>query len=101
VLGIHPRRDQHGLVAEHARVEDRRDLTDDPLVEQPARAAQHLVLAQLGEARDLGVGALRQREAALEQVEQALVGLVERDRGAALAAPRLGYRSHPATSFAW
>ncbi len=101
VLGVDLRRHEHRLVAEHARVEDRRDLADDALVEQPRRAAQHLVLGQLGQARDLGVGPLGEREAPLEQVEQPAVGLVERDRGAALAGAGLGYRSHSAASLAW
>jgi hypothetical protein len=92
---------EHRAVAEHARVEDRRDLADDALVEQPPGAAQHLVLGELRHARDLGVGALGEREAALHQVEQALVGLVQRDGGAVLAAARLGYRSQRAASLAW
>jgi hypothetical protein len=101
VLGVDLRGHQHRAVAEHARVEDRRDLADDALVQQPPRAAQHLVLGQLGQAGHLGVWALGQREAALEQVEQALVGVVEGDGRAVLAAARLGYRSHAAASLAW
>ena len=43
VLGVDLGRDQHRLVAERAGVEDRRDLADDPLVEQALGAGHHLV----------------------------------------------------------
>ena len=59
VLGVDPRGHQHRAVAEHARVEDRRDLADDALVEQPPRARQHLLLGQLRQARHLRVRAAR------------------------------------------
>ena len=39
VLGVDLRRDEHRPVAERARVEDRRDLADDPVVEQVAGRA--------------------------------------------------------------
>ena len=103
VLGIDLGRDQHRAVAEHARVEDRRDLADDALVEQPLRSGQNLLLGHARPARPpRRTGARRDREAALEQVQQPLVQLVERDGGAVLSAPHLGYRlSQRATSFAW
>ena len=44
-------RDEHRGVAERARVEDRRDLADDPLVEQVLDALEHLVLGQPGQRR--------------------------------------------------
>jgi len=101
VVGVDLRGDQHGPVAEYARVVDRRDLADDPLVEQPPRAAKHLVLGDLRELGDAREGPRRQREAALEQVEESLVELVQGDRRAAPAAADLGYRrSHRAASFA-
>jgi hypothetical protein len=101
VLGIHAGGHEHGAVAEHARVEDRRDLPDDALVQQALRAREHLGfghLRQLGHAQER---ARLEREPALEQVEEPAVQIVERDRGAVLPAPHLGYRSHSATSFAW
>ena len=102
VLGVDPRRHQHRAVAEHARVEDRRDLADDPLVHQPLGSGQNLVLGHARQAGHVRVRALRDREAALEQVQEPLVELVERDRGAVPSAPNLRYRlSHRATSFAW
>ena len=52
-------------------------------------AADHLLLGDLGLAGDVRVGARRERERALHQVEQPLVELVERDRGAVLAAAQL------------
>ena len=89
------------LVAEHARVEDRGDLADDALVEQALGAAQHLVLADAGRLRHGRERARGQREAALQEVEQLLVEVVERDRRAVLArAGLLPYWSHSATSFA-
>jgi hypothetical protein len=102
VLGIDPRRDQHRAIAEHARVEDRRDLADDPLLEQPRGSGQNLGLRHTRELGNRGVRPPRDREIALEQVQQPLVQLVERDGGAVLSAPNLRYRlSHFATSFAW
>jgi hypothetical protein len=106
VGGIDLRGDQHRGVAERARVEDRRDLADDPLVEQPADALQDLVLGQPSEPRDGRERARVEREPPLHEVEQLLVGLVERHRGAARARPDLGDRRlraqiHPATSLAW
>jgi hypothetical protein len=102
VLGIDLRRHQHRGVAERTGVEDRRDLADDPLVEQALDAGQNLVLGhprRLGDARER-IGA--QREAALHQVEQLLVGLVQRNRRAVAPGPDLSYGfSHRATSFAW
>ena len=97
------RRDEHRAVAERARVEDRRDLADDALVEQVLDALEHLGLVEAGEVRDGLERARVEREAALHQVEQLLVGVVERHRGAVLAAPDLRprYVSHRATSFAW
>jgi hypothetical protein len=83
-------RHQHRPVAEHAGVVDRGDLADDPLVEEALGAAQDLVLGDPGQAGDLGVGPLGQREASLQQVEQLAVALVERDRRAVLATARLG-----------
>jgi hypothetical protein len=100
MLRVDPRRHQHRLVAEHARVEDRGDLADDAFVQEAPGAHQHLVLAELGEAGDLGIGTLGEREASLQQVEQPLVGLVERDRRPVPTAARLGYRSQRATSLA-
>ena len=43
VVRVDLRRDQHRLVAERAGVEDRRDLADDPLVEQAPGARHQLV----------------------------------------------------------
>ena len=84
-VGVDLRGHQHRLVAERARVEDRRDLADDALVEQPLDARHHLVLGQPGEAGDMRERPLGEREAALHQVEQLLVRLVERDRSAVAA----------------
>ena len=56
----------------------------------------------LGEPGDVRERARLEREASLQQVEQLLVELVERDGGAVLAAADLRYRlSHLAASFAW
>ena len=57
VLGIDLGGDEHRAVAERARVEDRRDLADDALVEQALDAAQDLVLGDAGLGRDGGVRA--------------------------------------------
>jgi hypothetical protein len=97
------RGDEHRRVAERAGVEDRRDLADDPLVEQARDAGQNLRLGQPRALGDQGERAPIEREAALHQIEQLLVGLVERYRGATRARAHLrpGYLSHPATSFAW
>ena len=46
VLGVDLGGDEHRGVAERARVEDRRDLADDALVEQALHAAHHLRLAR-------------------------------------------------------
>jgi hypothetical protein len=101
VLRVHLGGDEHRAVAEHARVEDRRDLADDALVEEPLRSGQNLLLGQLGEPSDGRVRSRRDREAALEQVQEPLVELVERDGRAVLSAPNLRYRlSQRATSFA-
>ena len=72
-------------------------------VEQVADALEHVVLREPGELGDGRERALVEREAPLEEVEQLLVGLVERDGRSALARPDLGarYVSHRATSFAW
>ncbi len=43
VLGVDLGGDEHRRVAERARVEDRRDLADDALVEQPLDARHHLL----------------------------------------------------------
>ena len=89
VRGIDLGGDEHRRVAERARVEDRRDLADDPLVEQVLDALEDLVLAQPGELGDARVRARLEREPALHQVEELLVGLVERDGGAAAPAADL------------
>jgi hypothetical protein len=110
VLRVDLRGDEHRLVAQRARVEDRRDLPDDPLVEQAPGARHDLVLGDPGQLPDAQERARLQREAALEQVEQLAVEVVERDRGAVAARADLGGRggcagrrhaSHPATSLAW
>ena len=85
VLGIDLRGDEHRAVAERARVEDRRDLADDPLVEQALDALEDLVLGDPGELGDGRVGLRREREAALHEVQQLAIDVVHRDRGAALA----------------
>ena len=102
VLGVHPRRHQHRAVAEHARVEDRRDLADDALVEQPLGSVQNLLLGDSRQLRHVRVRPGGDREAALEQVQKLAIELVERDRRPVLSAPNLRYwLSHRATSFAW
>ena len=93
VLGVDLGCDQHRLVAERAGVEDRRDLADDPLVEQALGAGENVGQLQPGLRGDQGKGLRIEREARLQQVHQPLVGLVERDRGAVLARADLGLRN--------
>jgi hypothetical protein len=101
VVGVHLRRDQHRAVAQDAGVEDRRDLADDALVDQALGAPEHLLLGHAGRLRDGRERPRGQWEAALQEVEQLLVELVERDRRAVLArAGLLPYWSHSATSLA-
>ena len=90
VFGVDLGGDEHRLVAEGPCVEDRGDLTNDPLLEQPPHAEERLVLAHLRRARDLGVGSRGDGEAALHEVEQPPVEIVERDGGAVPAAAQLG-----------
>jgi hypothetical protein len=92
VLAVNLGGDQHRLIAERPGVEDRRDLADDPLVEQTLGAGEDVVELQLGLGGDEGEGLRVEREARLQQVHQPLVGLVERDRGAVLARARLRLR---------
>ena len=104
VLGVDFGGDQHRLVAERAGVEDRGDLADDPLVEQAPGAGEDVVELELRLGGDQGEGLGVEREARLQQVHQPLVGLVQRDRRAALARARLRlgnfHRSQAAASFA-
>ena len=104
VLGVDFGGDQHRLVAERAGVEDRRDLADDPALEQALGAGEDVGGLQLRLGGDEGEGLGVEREARLQQVHQPLVGLVQGDRRAALAGAglRLGHlhRSHWAASFA-
>src|SRR5436305_366404 len=79
-----------GMAPCSARVEDRRDLADDPLVDQVLDARQHLVLGDARELRDARVRPRLDREAALHEVEQLPVELVQGDRRAVLAGPELG-----------
>jgi hypothetical protein len=96
-LGSH----EHRAVPKRPRVEDRRDLADDPLVEQPLGSDLDLVGAELGLAGDQLERPRVEREARLQQVHQPLVGLVEGYRRAALAGADLGPGySHPAASLA-
>ena len=88
VLGVDLGRDQHRGVAESARVEDRGDLADDPLVDQALYAGDDLGFIDPGLCRHVLVGLLGDREAALHEVEQPLVEVVER-----VAAPWLRLRS--------
>ena len=81
--------DEHRGVAERTRIEDRRDLADDPLVEELLDAGDHLVLGDVRLGRDVLERFRCDWEAALHEVEQALVEVVERDRGAVLAAAEL------------
>jgi hypothetical protein len=118
MLGIHLRRHQHGGVPERAGVEDRGHLPDDALLEQPPDALHRLLFRDLRERGDVLVGPRRDREAALHQVQQAPVDVIQRHRGAVLAGAELRGRgrgatgvgvladqlfsaSHPAASFAW
>ena len=48
VLRIHFRGDKHRFVAERPGVEDRRDLADDPAVEQALRALERVGEGELG-----------------------------------------------------
>ena len=89
MLGIDLRRDEHRGVAERARVEDRRDLADDPLVEQALNAAITSSSATPRQRRDVRVRPRRDREAALHQVQQPR----GRRRRAAIAAPSRRLRS--------
>ena len=99
-LGVDLRGHEHRGVAERAGVEDRRDLADDAPVEQPLDPLHHLRLLEPGQLRDVGERPADEREAPLHQVQELLVGLVERDGRAVAAAADL-HRSHVATSFAW
>ena len=92
VLGVDLRRDQHRVVAERAGVEDRRDLADDPLVDQALRAGHQLVELEVGLGGERRERLGDQREVRLQQVHQPLVGLVERDRRAVLARADLRLR---------
>src|SRR6202035_648064 len=89
ILRIALRRDEHRGVAERARVEDWGDLADDALVEQVLHPCHHLALLHPGALGHPQVGTGLDREAALHEVEQALVEIVERYRRAVLAAPCL------------
>ena len=89
ILGVDLRRHQHRGVAECARVEDRRHLADDALVEQPLNASHHLGFGHVRLRGDVLVGTNGDREAPLHQVEQPAVEVVERDRRAVLAAAGL------------
>jgi hypothetical protein len=93
VLGVDLRGDEHRAVAERARVVDRGDLADDPVGEQRLDAGEDLLL---GDARLAGHGGVRprlEREAALHEVEQLALDVLERARRAVLAAAdlRLSY----------
>ncbi len=85
VLGVDFGGDQHRFVTERAGVEDRRDLADDPAVEQALGAGQDVVELEFGLRGDQGKRLGVKREARLQQVHQLFVGLVKRDRRAALA----------------
>ena len=90
VLGVNLGRDQHRGVAEGAGVEDRGDLADDALVEELLDAGDRFLFGNSGRGGDVLVGPSRDREAALHQVQQALVEVVERGRRAVLAGTKLG-----------
>jgi hypothetical protein len=92
VLGVHLRRDQHRRVPQRAGVEDRRDLANDPLVQQPLGAAQRLLHSEPRAGRDGREGLGVEREARLEQVHEPLVVVVERNRRAAAAGADLRSR---------
>jgi hypothetical protein len=105
VLRVHLRCHEHRAVAERARVEDGRDLADNPLVEQVTDARKRVVLGCSRELCHMGVGPRVQRKLPLHEVHDPLVELVERDRRAVLARaqlrPRAYCASHRAASFAW
>ena len=90
VLGIDLGGDEHRRVAERARVEDRCDLADDPLVEQAAYAVHHVRFRDARLLCHVLVRPWRDREAALHEVQQPLVEIVERGRRAVLAGTQLG-----------
>ena len=101
VLGVDLGGDEHRLVAERARVEDRRDLADDALLDQLAHAREDRLLLDAEQRGDLGVRARHDPELALHRVQQLLVELVERNGRAVLARADLGgHCSHWAASFA-
>jgi len=83
-------RDQHRRVAERAGVEDRRDLADDRLSSRYWNPLHDLVLTDLREPRDVRERLLAQGEGALHQVQEFLVGLVERDGRAVAPGTDLG-----------
>ena len=75
-LGRRARRDEHAAIAEPARVEDRRDLADHLLLAQRGDALEHrrLVAAdRLGERR---VGPFDERQLGLDAVQQLRVEVV-------------------------
>ena len=90
VLGVDARRDEHRAVAERARVVDRRDLADDPRVDQLLHAREDPLLGHVERLRHRDVRARLDREPALHRVEQPAVEVVQRDGRAALAAADLG-----------
>ena len=104
VLGVDLRGHQHRAVAEHARVEDRRDLADDALVEQPLGAASEPPASgSSASSRHVARrGAAASGKLPWSRLSELAVELVERDRrrrpcGSGPSLPA----SHPATSFAW
>ena len=101
VLGIDLGRDEHRAVAERARVVDRRDLADDALVEQALHARDHLLLGDPGGGRHRREGLGREREAALHEVQQLAVEVVERNGRAVLARARLRNRGASAVGVVW
>jgi len=90
VLGVDPGGDEHRLVAQGARVVDRRDLADDAPVEQLLDAGEHGLLGHAELAGDRRVRARLDRERALHRVQQPPVEVVQRYRRAALPAADLG-----------
>ena len=111
-LRVDPGCHEHRGVAQRTRVEDRRDLADDALLEQSPHAHQYLRFGDASLGCDVLVGARGDREAALHEVEQSPVQLVQRHRRALAAAAQLGpgggrasaHRRcaiHRAASFAW
>jgi hypothetical protein len=106
MLGIDLGGDEHRGVAERTRVIDRGDLADDAIRQESCNAREHLLLGALGGRRDGGVRPRVQRKAALHQVQQPAVEVVERDRCAVLAGAHLRrgdqvWASHLAASSAW